>query len=390
MIKLMGKTFFNEGRTKAELADFIVGSERLSMGEQCSRFEEEFSRYQGRSYSALFNSGSSANLALIQALQNTGRLEKGDNVGFSSLTWATNVMPLLQQGLNPVPLDVELSTLNSSSRNLQQVIEKTPLKALFVTNLLGFCSDLDRIERVCKDRGIMLLEDNCEALGSALRGRKLGNYGLASTFSFFVGHHLSTIEGGMVSTDDPALYSALVMARAHGWSRHLPTAEKERLRDKHKIDPFFDQYTFYTSGYNLRPTEITGFLGRSQLKYLDGMNEQREKNFARLSNAARKNPRIFPLDVSHMSKVSNFAFPVVFRESKDFEAYKARFEGEAEIRPIVGGAMTKQPFFAEYLSRNSLSYSCPNAELAHRNGFYMPNNAELTEEEVSTMARLLS
>lgn len=216
MIKLIKSTFYKERETKEKLIDFITTATQLSIGKECERFEASFSQYQNRKHCVFFNSGSSANLALIQALLNLGKLRVGDYVGFSAVTWATNPMPLIQLGLKAVPIDVELDSLNVSSKTLEAVIKKYPLKALFITNLLGFCDDIDKIRQICNKNKIILLEDNCESLGTIYKGEKLGNYGFASTFSFFVGHHMSTIEGGAVCTNDEELAVMLTLVRAHG------------------------------------------------------------------------------------------------------------------------------------------------------------------------------
>ena len=380
MIKLMKKTFFKEKETKEKLCKFIMDSEQLSMGSKCKQFEKEFSEYQGRKHSVLFNSGSSANLALIQALVNMGKLKKKDSIGFSALTWATNVMPLLQCGLNPVPLDVSLRNLNVNSENLLDIEEN--LKALFITNLLGFSGDLDKIKKICDEKGIILLEDNCESLGSELGGKKLGNFSLASTFSFFVGHHMSTIEGGMVCTDDDSLYEMLLMVRAHGWSRELSEDKKKEFRRKNEVDSFYDLYTFYTLGYNLRPTEITGFIGCEQLKYLEETLKIRERNFKAYDGVAKQNPDFQKSDSSHMNFISNFTYPVIFKDKETFEKYKKKFSEKVEIRPLIG-SLTYQPFF-----KNKIP--CPNAEKLFNLGFYIPNNPDLTDEEVKTIQKLLS
>src|ERR1035437_1213804 len=220
MIKLIKSTFYNEEETKDKLVKFIKNAQQLSFGSECQKFEENFAKWQGSKYCIFVNSGSSANLALIQSLLNLGKIKKGDNIGFSSLTWSTNTMPLIQLGLNPIPVDVELDTLNVSSKKLLEVIKKTRIKALLLTNLLGFCDDIDEIKKVCNKYKIILLEDNCESLGTIYKGKKLGNFGLASTFSFYVGHHMSTIEGGMVCTDNHELAVMLKMVRAHGWDRN--------------------------------------------------------------------------------------------------------------------------------------------------------------------------
>src|SRR3989338_10474023 len=216
MIKLVKSSFHNERETKKKLADFI------------------FAAKQRRKHAVYVNSGSSANLILIQSLLNLGRLKKGDRVGFSALTWATNIMTLIQLGLVPVAIDCEMKTLNVSPSKLKEKIND--IDALFITNVLGFSDDIVSIARLCTKHGIPLYEDNCESLGSSVAGRLLGNFGEASTFSFYVGHHISTIEGGMVCTDDEDLYHMLVMVRAHGWDRNLPREAQDNLRKINGID----------------------------------------------------------------------------------------------------------------------------------------------------------
>ena len=383
-IKLKKDTFYNDKETRKKLAEFITNTEQLSMGPYCKKFEEEFSKYQGRRYSVLFNSGSSANLALIQALLNIGLLKRGDNIGFSALTWSTNVMPLMQLGLNPVPIDVSLENLNVNSENLLGLTKK--IKAFFITNLLGFCGDLDKIKKICAEKKIMLIEDNCESLGSELDGRKLGNFGLAGTMSFFVGHHLSTIEGGMVFTDDEELHNALLSVREHGWGRGLNKEKREFLKKKHEISDFYEKYTFYTLGYNLRPTEITGFLGCEQLRYIGEITSKREINFRRFLQAANKNMDFVKLNISHMNFISNFAYPLIFKDKDIFERYKKRFAEKVEIRPIVSGSITEQPFFINLIGTKE---KYPNAKKIHQFGFYFPNREDLTEEEINTIINLL-
>jgi CDP-6-deoxy-D-xylo-4-hexulose-3-dehydrase len=384
MIKLIKSTFYHEAETKEKLIDFIRSAEILSMSDECKKFETAFTRKQGRKFAVLVNSGSSANLLLVQALLNLGKLKKGDKVGISALTWATNVMPLIQLGLEPVAIDCELNTLNVSSRTLEPYLSS--IKALFLTNVLGFSSDIDNIQRLCSDKNIIFLEDNCESLGSRVGGHNLGNFGLASTFSFFVGHHLSLIEGGLVCTDDEDLYNALLLARAHSWDRNLPMNTQRAIRQENNIDDFFARYTFYDLGYNLRPTEITGFLGNTQLPYWDEIVKIRVSNFTTFHNAISVNDDFIPLAVSHMELVSNFAMPVLCRDNDKFIKYRKKFEGQVEIRPIIAGDITKHPFWSKYVSK---SYVCPNASFIHNNGFYFANNPELVKEEVDLLCSLL-
>jgi len=237
MIKLIKSTFLNEKKTKKLLCNFINKADMLSMSGECRKFEENFSKKQKRKFSVFVSSGSMANLVLIQSLLNLRMIKKKDRVGFSSLTWATNVMPLLQLGLRPVALDCEIETLNISPRILKKHIKS--LRVLFITNVLGLSDKIGEIKSICAKNKIVFIEDNCESLGSVVDGKLLGNFGLASTFSFFVGHHLSTIEGGMICTDDKNLYDMLVLVRAHGWDRNLEPKSQKKLRNKYKINPFY-------------------------------------------------------------------------------------------------------------------------------------------------------
>jgi CDP-6-deoxy-D-xylo-4-hexulose-3-dehydrase len=392
MIKLIKSTFHHEADTQKKLTEFVASAEIMSFGPECISFEKKFAKFQGRSDSMFLNSGSSANLAVVQALLNLGRLKQGDVVAFSALTWSTNVMPLIQLGLQALPVDVELDTLNVSSKTLTEALDRFPVKMLFLTNLLGFCDDIDEIQRICHDRDIILIEDNCESLGTVYKGKLLGNYSLASTFSFYVGHHMSTIEGGAICTDDEELANMVRLVRAHGWDRNLSTEEQTRVRTKFNTNStFYSRYTFYELGYNLRPTEINGFLGNVQVEYLDEIIDLRRKNFFELALPIyeQKN-RFYPIRYDHIELLSNFAVPVICRTPEIRDELVAKCEGRLEIRPVVGGDITQQPFFAKHspLFANLLKDS--NASLIHAQGLYFGNNPDMTAEDKAEIAEIFS
>lgn len=384
-IPLMRSTFFDEARTRERLAEFVRTSPRLSMGEQCAAFEKAFSTYQDRTSSVLVSSGSAANLGLIQALLNLERLKKGDRVGVSAVTWATNVMPLMQLGLVPVAIDCAVDHLNMTAATLEKHIDG--LKAVFITNVLGFCGDIEKIAELCTKKNVLLLEDNCESLGTRYQKKLLGNFGLASTFSFFVGHHLSTIEGGMICTDDDELASMLLMVRAHGWDRNLPPAEQKTLRTKHGVDDFHARYTFYESAYNLRTTEISGFLGCLQLPMLEDTIKKRAANFRHFHTASLKRPeRYHTLTADHIERLSNFAMPLIAKSPELLHEAVERFEDAGvEVRPIIAGDITLHPFWTKHLPTSD----CPNATIIHSQGFYFANNPDLSDAEVQLMCELL-
>ncbi|MBU1885641.1 DegT/DnrJ/EryC1/StrS aminotransferase family protein [Patescibacteria group bacterium] len=389
MIKLIKSSFYKEKKTKQALEAFITQAEILSFDEQCKLFEKNFAIYQGRKEAVFVNSGSSANLAIVQALLNLGYLKKGDNVGFSAITWSTNVMPLIQLGLNPVPVDVELETLNISAQTLEKTLNNSKIRMLFLTNLLGFSDQIDQVQAVCKKHKIILIEDSCESMGTVYKGKKLGNFGLASTFSFYVGHHLSTIEGGMICTDDEELSAMLRIVRAHGWDRNLSELDQAKVREEHSVNSsFYSRYTFYDLGYNLRPTEIGGFLGNFQLQFIEEIVSRRQKNFLQLS-LIYKNPLFYKVKWDHLDVISNFAVPIVCKDQNTKNKLVDICNGKVEIRPIVGGNMTNQPFYKKYIKNNG-EKSIVNANLIHQNGFYFGNNPELTQKEIKYLIDLFN
>lgn len=385
MIKLIKSSFYKEPETKRALSDFILSEEILSMNKECKKFEKAFAGKQGRKYAVFVSNGSVANLLLIQSLLNIGKLKKGDKVGFSALTWPTNVMPLIQLGLEPVAIDCDLGTLNISPDSLSPHLAH--IQCLFITNVLGFADRIDTIEKLCSDSGVLMLEDNCESLGSSVGKKLLGNFGLASTFSFFVGHHMSTIEGGMICTDDDELYDALVMGRAHGWDRNVSPERQQELRKSANIDAFYAKYTFYDIASNFRPTEINGFIGNTQMPYWDEIVSKRVSNYEAFAKALKDNDDFYTYELSHMDTVSNFAMPVICKTAKLAKKYREKFEAaEVEIRPVIAGNMVNQPFYKKYVNDGSPR---PNSDLVHSNGFYFGNNPEMTDEEISILCRLL-
>jgi CDP-6-deoxy-D-xylo-4-hexulose-3-dehydrase len=301
-------------------------------------------------------------------------------------------MPLIQLGLNAVPIDIELDTLNVSSRKLLEVIEKYPLKMLFLTNLLGFCDDIDEIKKVCDEKNILLIEDNCESLGTVYKGRKLGNFGLASTFSFYVGHHMSTIEGGAICTNSSRIDTMLQMVRAHGWDRNLTEEKQLKMRSRFKVDStFYSRYTFYDLGYNLRTTEINGFIGNTQLKYLDEIIKKRRDNFFTMAKPIYKHiEKYYPVKYSHIDFVSNFAVPIICKSKAIRDKLVEKCKNKIEIRPIVGGDMTAQPFFRKYMPRFLYVLKNSNAALVHQQGLYFGNNPELTSREMKEIVNVFT
>ncbi|MSU54992.1 MAG: DegT/DnrJ/EryC1/StrS aminotransferase family protein [Candidatus Taylorbacteria bacterium] len=390
MIPLVKNVFFKEKGTKKKLCRFIEKTDALSFGKECEKFENSFALWQNRKHAVFFNSGSSANLAILQTLLNLGTIKRGDSVAFSALTWATNVMPIIELGLKAIPVDVEIETLNVSSRTFKSATEKNPIRVLFITHLLGFCGDMEKIQSYCKEKNILILEDTCEALGTVYKGKKLGNFGLASTFSFFAAHHLSTIEGGAVCTDDPKLARMLKIVRAHGWDRNLGEDGQKKIRKEFGVsDSLYAKYTFYDLGYNLRPTEISGFLGNAQLSHLNTIVKKRESNFKKFAEAIyTRTDLYYPIQSNHLDVISNFAFPIICKTKEIRDSIIEACNKKVEIRPIVGGDMTKQPFFKKYMKGSQIINS--TSSLIHEQGIYFGNNPDLSNSDIKILISIFS
>lgn len=388
-IPLMRKAFLNEVETKKALAEFILQADRLSMDVECGKFEKKFAEYQQCKHAILFNSGGSANLAMLQALKNMGKLKDGDKVGFSALTWSTNTMPIIQMNMVPVVIDVTPEVINTTSQDLLERLETTDLQALFITNILGFTGDIDTIRKICEERNIILIEDNCESLGTELPEGRTGNFGIGASFSFFVAHHMSTIEGGMVCTSDDDFAEMLRIVRANGWDRNLNPEQQEKWRTQFGIQSEFEaKYTFYDLGYNFRPTEITGFLGQYQMQFLEKNISSREQNYLRIEKIVKENPDFIDLEHDHINVLSTFAFPFVCKTAELRTHYLQKFiEAGVEIRPMIAGNMQSQPFYKKYVSE---TYDMPGADMMHNNGFYCGNYPELLEEDLVVFETLLS
>jgi len=386
-IKLMENTFINEINTKRSLINFIKKSKRLSMDKEVLSFENKFSKILKHKYTTMVNSGSSANLVLIQALKNLNILKKNDNVAISSLTWSTTVMPLIQLNLNPIPIDVNLDTFNCSSLIFSKALKKYKFRAFFITNAMGFSDDIEKIKKICIKKNIILIEDNCESLNSEYKNKKLGTFGIASTHSFFVGHHLSSIEGGTISTSSKKLDNMIKLVRAHGWARNLDKSTKRNYYKKFKTTEFYKPYTFYDLAFNVRPSEINGFLASNQLKYLNKITKSREENFYKMYKNYIKNDEFIHYKIKNMNVISNFAFPIICKNKLIHRKYIYKFKKlNIEIRPFISGNIVNQPFFKKYIKNK---FKLPNADLIHNLSFYCPNHNDLTKKDINRIIKAI-
>lgn len=311
----------------------VIKTGKYSMGENVKNFEKIFSKTIGKKYSVMTNSGSSANLIGVgsQFFLSKNKLKRGDEVIVPAIGWGTTYSPLLQYGLDIKILDVDLNNFNINIDLIEKAISKKT-KMICVVNVLGIPCDLNRIQRICNKYNLILYVDNCESLGSYINKKQSGSFGNFSTHSFFFSHHISTIEGGMVSTNSKETYNILKSLRAHGWTRDL---DKKNHIHKYLKNDFDSEYKFVLPGYNLRPNEINGSIGIQQIKKLNKMVKVRRQNLKVFENFFKNDDRFLTTKSSYYS--SCFAFPLILKDNSSNrrnEFFKKMKKNNIEYRLI--------------------------------------------------------
>jgi CDP-6-deoxy-D-xylo-4-hexulose-3-dehydrase len=321
----------------------VIASDQFSMGPEVKAFEEQFAKQFGSKFSIMVNSGSSANLLIIAGLRYTKndaiRLEEGAEIIVPAVSWSTTYYPLQQYGLKLKFVDIDLETLNYDLDALKAAVtDKT--RAIMIVNLLGNPNDFDAVNNIVGGRDIVLIEDNCESMGATFNGKEAGTFGVAGSYSGFFSHHISTMEGGIVVTDDEELYHVMLSIRAHGWTRNLP--KFNHVTGEKSDDPFEESFKFVLPGYNLRPLEMSGALGIEQLKKLPGLIEGRRANGLLVQQRLSNHPRF--MIQREIGKSSWFGFSLVLREAKQgarAALVKDLIGAGFEVRPIVTGNFAK-------------------------------------------------
>jgi len=344
---------------------------RFTMSEEVAAFEQEFAAYFGMQYGVMVNSGSSANLVAVAALfyKKDRPLQRGDEVIVPAISWSTTFHPLQQYGLKLRFVDVQLSTLNMDVSKLERAL--TPrTRAIVAVSILGNPAALDVLERFAREHGLYLIEDNCESMDAELQGRKTGTFGHLNTFSFFFSHHISTMEGGIVLTNDLELHHLLRSLRAHGWTRDLPAQSPlfERGGDDH-----FEAYRFILPGYNVRPLELSGAVGREQLKKLPAMTAQRRSNMALFRSLFAGDDR-FLLQCEN-GKSSCFSFTIILNPARRIDrdsVFRALRDADIGFRIITGGCFLRHDVI-RYYDYDVVDGGVPNADLVHDRGFFVGN-----------------
>jgi CDP-6-deoxy-D-xylo-4-hexulose-3-dehydrase len=378
MIKLVEDTI--DKKDINSLIEWLKTNPKLTKGDLTIEFEKKWSEYLGVKYSVFINSGSSANLAMIYSLILSNRL-KNKKIIVPSVSWVTTVTPAIQFGLEPIMCDCDKDNLGLDIDHFRQLVKEHNPSSVIIVHVLGIPNQMDEILKICKENDIILLEDSCESIGSEYDGKKIGSLGDMSSFSFYYGHHISTIEGGMVSTNDKELYKLLLSIRSHGWDRDLPEDEKKLLREKYGVDDFRALYTFYYPGFNLRSTDLQAFLGLNQLEKVESIVEKRNKNFTIYNDNLPDT--IWKIKPPVGSFVSNFAYPLITDKINELVAELTK--NEIECRPLICGSMNEQPFWYERFGKVELK----NSLIVHKNGLYLPNNPDLPEENIIKICNII-
>ena len=363
------------------LITWLGTNPRLTKGNLTLEFEKKWSEWLGVKYSVFVNSGSSANLASIYSLLLSGKL-KNNKIVVPAVSWVTTVTPVVQLGMEPIMCDCDIDNLGLDITHLKEIIKKDNPSAIILVHVLGIPNHMDEILELCKENDILLVEDTCESIGSKYNDKLLGTLGDLSTFSFYFGHHMSTIEGGMISTNDEDLYHILLSIRSHGWDRDLPKEKQSFLREKYNVDNFRSLYTFYYPGFNLRSTDLQAYIGLGQLEKLDMIIENRNKNFIRYKNEIKNT--FWNVSEPKGSFISNFSFPIITENIKKLT--EELIKNNIECRPLICGSINEHPFWYERYGKQTL----PNSKLIHNYGLYIPNNHQMTDEEISKVIEVVN
>jgi len=365
----------------------VLRSGKLTMGERVRRFEVEFASYIGTKFAVMFNSGSSANLAMLAAVRLLQRPTEKDkpNILVPAVSWSTTFYPVNQAGYALKFVDVDERTLNMNVDQARQSVDEHTV-GIFTVNLLGNPAGVAELRTLAEEKNIFLLEDNCEALGAEVGGRKTGSFGLGGSHSFFFSHHMCTIEGGMVTTDNVELYELMLSIRAHGWTRELPRVNSVFMKSGNAWE---DLFRFVVPGFNLRPLEISGAIGSIQLSKLPTFIDHRRRN-ARVFVEIFGDNSYFDIQLEQ-GESSWFGFSLILKPG--LENLRPRLIEEltragVDTRPIVAGNFTRNPVM-KHLVYSPIP-ALPAADRVHDAGFFFGNHHfDITSELTKVKSLLL-
>ena len=370
-----------------EAIQSVIDSDNYTMGDYVARFENDFGKFINRKYCLMVSSGSAANLISIASFFYTKNpmLKKGDEVLVPAVSWSTTYFPLQQFGLKLKFVDIDLNTLNYDLDALQSAITSNT-KMIVAVNLLGNPNDFGAINKIIKDKNIFIFEDNCESLGAEYKGKQTGTFGVIGTFSTYFSHHISTMEGGFVTTDNEELYHILLSLRAHGWTRNLP--KKNHVANK--SDNWFEEsFRFVLPGYNVRPIEMSGAIGVKQLEKTPSFLIKRRENAELFVKLFKNHPNY--LIQKDIDKSSWFGFSLIIKPNSNLkrkDIINILQKNKVECRPIVTGNFVRNEVmkYFNYEVHKELN----NANYLHDNGFFVGNSHKNLSKNIYFLSELLS
>jgi len=363
------------------LTDFIKTTKRFTQFTNVAKFEAAYAQWQGCQYCVYVNSGSSANLIMIAAASEMYHWPADAEVIVPAVTWPTTITPVMQSKYKPVFVDANLSDLSFDYDKLAAAItDKT--RAIFIAHLLGFPADIKKIQQIIGSRNIALLEDCCESQGATIDGKKVGNFGLAGSFSFYWGHHMTTVEGGMICTNNEEFYKLLLLKRSHGLARELPERFHAEIKKKYPEIDF--NFLFLSDGFNVRNTELHAVLGLSQLPKMNGYIDIRNKNYRSYLDICKNYEDQLHV-IRPMPGYSSFVLPFFFKDAKKKPLFQECMMKEGiESRPLISGNLLRQPFLNQYYDPENFK----NADFIHENAFYIGNNQFVDDSRLVRLAEL--
>ena len=375
------------GTEEIDAMQRVIQTGMFTMGEQVRRFEVDFAKKFDVKHALMVSSGSAANLVGVGALFFTQErpLQRGDEVIVPAISWSTTYYPLQQYGLRLRFVDVELDTLNLDVSKLEAAL--TPKTRMVVAvSILGNPAALDVMRAFCDKHGLYLFEDNCESMGATLNGKLTGTFGDLGTFSSFFSHHIATMEGGVIVTDNTEIYQVAKSLRAHGWTRDLPAdSDIYEKRD----DDFYEAYRFILPGYNARPLELSGAIGVEQLKKLDGLVAVRRKNAALFTKLFKGDDRF--IIQRENGKSSWFSFTVILNPKHRIDrkrVMQALKDADIGYRIITGGCFLRHDVI-KYFDYDTVG-KIVNANLAHDCGFFVGNHPQDLSEQITRFHEVMT
>jgi len=365
------------------LIDWLKTNPRLTKGPLTPIFEKKWSDWLGRKYSVFCNSGSSANLLMYYALLLSGVL-KNKKVIVPSVGWVTTIAPAIQLGFEPIMCEADKETFGLDLKHLEELLQKHNPSTVIAVQVLGVPHKMEELMALKEKYGFILLEDACAAMGSSYKDKNVGTFGDMSSFSLYFGHQISTIEGGLVSTNNKIFNDLLLMLRSHGWSKDLDKEAHDELVKKYNVDDFHTPFVFYEPGFNFRSTDLNAFLGIRQVDKMEWLIKRRSENHALYKKLLEGH--LYFQKAPDDSVICSISFGALAKDMEERrKIVKALEDNGIETRIFSAGNLGLHPFWVNRYGKASF----PMADKIHYCGFFLPNNPSLKLEDIEFISKVV-